>query len=119
MTLEDVANIRVKREEELTTPLQWWQAEIARSEMAIAIGVLGGKDGDKHGLDLEILRLWVRQERLPDGWKPDHTQGLFKTGLMSKVIRDRMRAMKEGRMDNILDDGHDSISSTDATSKDI
>ena len=103
MTLKDVANIRVKREAALEKPLQWWQAEIARGEMAIAIGVLGGKDAAKNGLDLEVLRLWVTQERLPDGWKPDHTQGLYQTGLMAKVIRDRMEAMQKGQMSNILD----------------
>ncbi|KAF8437639.1 Chloroperoxidase [Boletus edulis BED1] len=103
MTLEDVANIRVKREAALEKPLRWWQAEIARGEMAVAIGVLGGKDADKKGLDLEVLRLWVTQERLPDDWEPDHTQGLFKTGKMATVIRDRMAAMKKGQMTNILD----------------
>ncbi|KAG9317991.1 hypothetical protein JVU11DRAFT_51 [Chiua virens] len=72
--------------------------------MAIAIGVLGGKDAAKNGLDLEVLRLWIAHERLPDDWKPDHTQGLYHTGLMSKVIRDRMGAMKKGSMPNILDD---------------
>lgn len=120
MTIEDVANIRVKREAELSEPLRWWQAEIARGEMAIAIGILGGKDADKNGLDLEVLRLWVTQERLPDGWKPDHTQGLFKTGSMAKVIRDRMEAMKKGRMRNILDDERTPSSSpTDAKSKEV
>lgn len=104
MTLEDVANIRVKREAALDKPLRWWQAEIARGEMAIAIGVLGGKDAAKNGLDLEVLRLWVTQERLPDDWKPSHTQGLRKTASMSKVIRDRMQAMTKGWMPNILHD---------------
>jgi len=103
MSLEDVANIREKRERALEKPLKWWQAEIARGEMAAAIGVLGGKDAAKNGLDLEVLRLWVRQERLPDDWKPDHTQGLYQTGVMVKVIRDRMEAMKKKEMDNILD----------------
>lgn len=113
MTLKDVANIRVKREAELAKPLRWWQAEIARSEMAITIGVLGGKDAAKNGLDLEVLRLWVTQERLPDGWKPDHTQGLFKTGLMTKVIRDRMRAMRNGWLRNILDEEPDDAKTTE------
>ncbi|KAG8217080.1 Chloroperoxidase [Butyriboletus roseoflavus] len=104
MTLEDVANIRTKREKALDKPLRWWQAEIARGEMAIAIGVLGGKDAAKDGLDLEVLRLWVTRERLPDNWKPNHTQGLRKTAPMAKVIRDRMEAMRKGWMSNILDD---------------
>ncbi|KAF8548693.1 Cloroperoxidase [Imleria badia] len=120
MTLEDVANIRVKREAALQKPLRWWQAEIARGEMAVAIGVLGGKDGAKNGLDLEVLRLWVTQERLPDDWKPDHTQGLYKTGWMTKAIRDRMTAMQKGQMPNILDDERTHIlSPTESVSKRI
>lgn len=103
MTLEDVANIRVKREAE-SRPLDGVHAEIARGEMAIAIGILGGEKAAIEGLDMDVLRLWVRQERLPDGWKPDHTQGLYRTYKMATVIRERMKAMKEGKMHNILDD---------------
>ena len=103
MTLEDIANIRVKREAE-SRPLDGVHAEIARGEMAIAIGILGGENAATEGLDMDVLRLWVRKERLPDGWKPDHTQGLYKTYKMATVIRERMKAMKEGRMHNILDD---------------
>jgi hypothetical protein len=103
MTLEDVANIRVKREAECR-PLDGVHAEIARGEMAIAIGILGGKDAATNGLDLEVLRIWVENERLPDDWKPDHTQGLYKTYKMATVVRDRMNAMKKGELHNILDD---------------
>ena len=104
MTLEDVANIRVKREEE-SRPLDGVHAEIARGEMAIAIGVLGGEKAAAEGLDMDVLRLWVEEERLPDGWQPDHTQGLYKTYKMATVIRDRMKAIKEGKLPNILDSG--------------
>lgn len=103
MTLEDVANIRVKREAE-SRPLDGVHAEIARGEMAVAIGILGGESATTEGIDLDVLDLWVRQERLPDGWKPSHTQGLYKTYKMATVIRERMKAIKEGRMRNILDD---------------
>lgn len=107
MTLEDVANIRVKREAALPMPLRWWQAEIARGEMVVAIGALGGIEGHKKGVDLEVLRLWVAQERLPNDWKPDHTQGMFKTASVAKVIRDRMEAMATGQLVNILDGERD------------
>lgn len=103
MTLEDVANIRVKREAE-SRPLDGVHAEIARGEMAVAIGILGGENAVTEGIDMDVLRLWIRQERLPDGWKPNHTQGLYQTYKMTTVIRERMKAMKEGRMHNLLDD---------------
>ncbi|KAI5985543.1 Chloroperoxidase [Pisolithus albus] len=102
ITLEDVANIRAKRE--IHGPLDFTHAEIARGEMAIAIGVLGGPNADKEGLDLEVLKTWVKYERLPDGWKPDHTQGLYHTYKMAKVIRDRMNAIKSGKLKNVLDE---------------
>ncbi|KAI6035852.1 hypothetical protein EDC04DRAFT_2703205 [Pisolithus marmoratus] len=103
ITLEDVANIRAKRE--LHDQLDFTHAEIARGEMAIAIGVLGGPNADKEGIDSEVLRTWVKDERLPDGWKPDHTQGLYRTYKMAKVIRDRMNAIKSGELKNVLDEG--------------
>lgn len=102
ITLEDVANIRVKRE--IVTPLGSVHAEIARGEMAIAIGVLGGRNAPTEGLELNTLREWAKYERLPEGWKPDHVQGLYTTYKMAKVIRDRMDDMKSGKLKNVLDD---------------
>ncbi|KAG6334336.1 hypothetical protein ID866_4748 [Astraeus odoratus] len=101
ITLDDVANIRVKRE--IKTPLDSVHAEIARGEMAIAIGVLGGRNAVTEGLDLKVLKDWAKYERLPEGWKPDHVQGLYQTYKMAKVIRDRMNDMKSGKLKNDLD----------------
>lgn len=114
MTLEDVANIRVKREAE-SRPLDGVHAEIARGEMAIAIGVLGGVNALNEGLDMDVLRLWVQEERLPEDWKPNHTQGLYKTYRMATVIRERMKAMKEGKIGNILNNGTGSTGSGEST----
>ncbi|KAG8218082.1 Chloroperoxidase [Butyriboletus roseoflavus] len=114
MTLEDVANIRVKREAECR-PLDGVHAEIARGEMAVAIGILGGENAGTYGLDMDVLRLWVQQERLPDGWTPSHTQGLYHTYKMATVIRERMKNMKEGKIHNPLDD--ETGSQTDETAK--
>ncbi|KAG6375326.1 Chloroperoxidase [Boletus reticuloceps] len=116
MTLEDVANIRVKREAE-SRPLDGVHAEVARGEMAIAIGILGGQNAATEGLDMDVLRLWVEQERLPDGWKPDHTQGLYKTYRMATVIRERMKAMKKGEMRDLLDDDTGSEAAESAKTK--
>ncbi|KAL4075428.1 Chloroperoxidase [Scleroderma citrinum] len=102
ITLADVANIRVKRE--IVKPLDGMHAEIARGEMAIAIGVLGGRNSATEGLDLEVLRHWAKYERFPDNWKPDHVQGLYKSYKMTKVIRDRMDDMKSGKLKNVLDE---------------
>lgn len=102
ITLEDVANIRAKRE--MNDILDFTHAEIARGEMAIAIGVLGGPNADKEGLDFEVLKTWVKYERLPDGWKPDHTQGLYHAYKMATVIRNRMNDIKNGKLVNVLEE---------------
>lgn len=93
MTLEDAAHIRVKREVECGV-LDGVHAEIARGEIVIAIGVLGGKDAAKNGVTISALHDWMQHERLPVGWKPDHTQGLYQTYKMAKYVRDRMREIK-------------------------
>lgn len=93
MTLEDAVRIRIKREAECGA-LDPVHAEIARGEIVIAIGVLGGKDAAKNGVSISALHEWMRHERLPSGWKPDHTQGLYQTYKMSKFVRDRMKAIK-------------------------
>jgi len=72
----------------------------------VPIGILGGENTATEGLDMDVLCLLVQQESdcLPDGWKPDHTQGLYKTYKMATIIRERMKVMKEASMHNILDD---------------
>jgi len=90
MTLEDAARIRVKREAQCKK-LDGMHAEIARGEIVIAIGVLGGKDAAKNGVPISALHDWLRHERLPAGWKPDHTQGLYQTYKMAQFVRQRMR----------------------------
>jgi len=93
MTLEDATRIRVKRESECRK-LDGLHAEIARGEIAIAIGILGGKDAAETGVDIGVLRDWMKNERLPADWKPDHTQGLYQTYKMAKFMRERMAELK-------------------------
>lgn len=93
MTLDDAARIRVKRES-ICGPLDGVHAEIARGEIAIAIGVLGGKDAAKNGVDIGLLHDWMQNERLPADWKPDHTQNLYQTYKMTKRVRQRMIELK-------------------------
>lgn len=93
MTLEDAARIRLLRENE-SGPLDIAHAEVARGEITIAIGVLGGKDAVKNGVDIKVLHDWMQYERLPTDWKPDHTHGLYQSYKMAKYVRQRMREMK-------------------------
>ena len=94
MNFEDVARARVRREAECK-PVDSVHAEIARGEMAIILGVWEVKTKDKVGIPVDYLKRWIGEERLPDGWKPDHTQGLLDVIKRSSMIRDAMNKMKE------------------------
>ena len=67
--------------------------------MAIAIGLFGQKDsddGNKQGIPVDMLRVWLGEERLPDGWKPNHTQGLLETIRTSRQIYNDMKRIEDG-----------------------
>ncbi|KAG2742093.1 Cloroperoxidase [Suillus brevipes Sb2] len=105
MTLEDAARIRVKREV-ACGKLDRLHGEVARGEIVIAIGVLGGKDAAKTGVTISALQEWMGHERLPTGWKPDHTQGLYQTYKMAKFVRERMRAAEAQQSSNKPAESH-------------
>ncbi|KAF8808281.1 Cloroperoxidase [Phlegmacium glaucopus] len=94
MNYEDVARARVRREKQCK-PLDGAHAEIARGEMAIILGVWEVKTKDKVGIPVDYIKRWIGEERLPDGWKPDHTQGLFNVIKRSIEIRSAMDKMKK------------------------
>jgi Peroxidase, family 2 len=90
MTIEDIAKARVLRESQ-SHALDNMHAEIARGEMAIVVGLF---DSRNRGIPVDLLRTWVSEERLPDGWHPTHTQGLFQTMRASWKISSQMKAIK-------------------------
>jgi hypothetical protein len=100
VTVEDVARARVWRESQCPV-LNRFQAEIARGEMAIALGLFSQPESETHrqGIPVDMLRAWFSEERLPDGWKPSHTQGLLETIEASTQLRNEMK--------KIVDSGED------------
>lgn len=84
--LEDVARARIRREKE-AGPLNRIQARVARGEMAIALGFFGTTIGEKTGIQADLFRTWIQNERLPDGWKPSHSTGLVETLTNENKIR--------------------------------
>ena len=94
MNYEDVARARVRREAECNS-IDGLHAEIARGEMAIILGVWEVKTKDKVGIPVDYLQRWIGEERLPDGWKPDHTQGLLDVVNRSSQIRNAMDQMRK------------------------
>ncbi|EEB98000.1 hypothetical protein MPER_02576 [Moniliophthora perniciosa FA553] len=87
----DVGRMRARRQREIAPKkLDGLHEEIARGEMAIILGVWeqetyvenldgeknGGVTVKKKGVPLPYLLTWLGEERLPEGWKPDHVQSL-------------------------------------------
>lgn len=94
MNAIDVARARIRRERG-SKPLDKVHAEIARGEMAIILGVWETKSKDKVGVPAEWMRRWIGHEKLPEGWKPTHTQGLLDTVKRAKAIRAAMDEMRD------------------------
>lgn len=90
MTVEDVARARVWRESQCPV-LNTLHSEIARGEMAIALGLFGSPDSAKPTIPVDVLRVWLGEERLPSGWKPTHIQGLLETIRTSRQINEAMK----------------------------
>lgn len=63
--------------------------------MAIAFGLFGQEDSGRNGIPVDILRVWLGEERLPDGWKPSHTQGLLETIRTSRQIYSEMKKIED------------------------
>ena len=112
MNAEDVARARIRRENE-SPVLNFLRAEIARGEMAIALGVFGGKNGSHDGVPIEWLKEWIQYERLPRGWKYTHTQGFLES---AKAATDIRNAMKRLRLEMDVTDEKDGKAFSDSVS---
>jgi hypothetical protein len=94
LTTDEVAKARVERESQCPV-LNCVQAEIARGEMAIALDIFGQENTDGQSAPLDLLREWLVEERLPDGWKPTHTQGLLQTIRTARELRNQMATLRK------------------------
>jgi hypothetical protein len=99
MDASDVARARIRREK-CSPQLDGVHAEIARGEMAIILGVWETKAGSNVGVPVEWMREWIGHERLPEGWKATHVQGLFDVVKRSKAIRSAMELQKKQSQDS-------------------
>lgn len=86
LTLKKVADRRVQLEE--ATPLDAVHQEIARGEWALVLDIFGREHGGECSADL--LRVWLKEERFPEGWRPSHEQGFLATVSMATHIRNEM-----------------------------
>jgi hypothetical protein len=98
MSIEEFARARVWRESQCPV-LNTLHSEIARGEMAIAFGLFTPPGSEAQGIPVDLLRVWLSEERLPDGWKPTHTQGLLETIRTSALIRQEMHKIEKSGED--------------------
>ncbi|CAK5268306.1 unnamed protein product [Mycena citricolor] len=102
VTGDDIVQTRLRREK-LSPPLDPLHAEIARGEMAIILGVWEQTVEGRKGVPLPWMRRWLGEERLPDGWKPDHVQGLLDVVKRSTAMRNEMNRIREEEAKNAKD----------------
>jgi hypothetical protein len=86
LTLDGVAKRRVELER--VSKLDFTHQEVARGEWALVLDVLGRKYEGK--VPTDFLRIWLKENRFPDGWKPTHEQGLWATVKKAWAIHMKM-----------------------------
>ncbi|KAF8972047.1 Chloroperoxidase [Flammula alnicola] len=98
LNYEDIARARIRRECECK-PIDSVHAEIARGEMAIILGVWETKTKTKAGIPVDFYRRWISEERMPEGWKPDHVQSLRDVVNRSKSVRTAVAKLRKEAAD--------------------
>ncbi|KAJ2927825.1 heme-thiolate peroxidase, partial [Candolleomyces eurysporus] len=86
LTIADVGRARVRREKQ-SPPLSKFHAEIARGEVAIILGVWETKTKEVTGTRMDWLKVWLGEEKLPEGWRPTKQVGMFETMKRAKGIK--------------------------------
>jgi len=94
VTGHDIVRTRIRREK-LSKPLDGMHAEIARGEMAIILGVWNQTVDGKEGIPLPWMRDWLANERMPEGWQPDHVHTLRAVVKTASAMRAEMKKIRE------------------------
>ncbi|KAF9021998.1 Cloroperoxidase [Hymenopellis radicata] len=96
---DDFARMRIRREKETGhVPLPSVRDAFARAEAASILEVFGeirpGEEAERN-VAVERLVSFLGEERLPDGWKPDHVNTLRDTLKRSGQLKKVMDAMRK------------------------
>jgi hypothetical protein len=94
VTGHDIVRTRIRREK-LSKPLNAMHAEIARGEFAIILGVWKKTVDGTEGVPLPWMRTWLADERLPEGWRPDHLETLRDVMKRATALRTEMKKIRE------------------------
>jgi len=90
ITLREFARARLEREAVLRQPLPWFPSHIAAGETALLLDIFGGKDQE---VPVELLKQFLGEERLPDGWTQSSRQGFSKTMKAIGVVKKEMEVV--------------------------
>lgn len=91
LTLDRVAGRRVLLEQ--SSPLDPLHQEIARGEWALVLDIFGREIGGE--IPSEMMKIWLKENRFPEGWKPTHEQGLFETIRKASELRQKMNEIRK------------------------
>ncbi|EMD41173.1 heme-thiolate peroxidase [Gelatoporia subvermispora B] len=94
MTFDDFVRIRVKRDSQYSRPLDSVHEKIALGEISLVLGIFGGQN---ESVPVPWVEQWWMQERLPDDFIPDHTQGLLQTTITSMKLKSRIAQVEKNR----------------------
>ncbi|KAF7334493.1 hypothetical protein MVEN_02278800 [Mycena venus] len=94
VTMHDMAATRVRRESS-SKSLDVIHANIASGELAAILDIWNRTVDGKQGVPLPWIRTWLSLERLPEGWRPDHTQTLRNQLKGVKAIRAEMKKIRD------------------------
>jgi len=99
ITVHDIAARRVEREA-VSLPVDALHAELARGEFAMVVRIFGkGKDNE---LDRAEMKVFLKENRIPDGWSPSHTMHLWEAIATSASLRHAMREIGgKARVENV------------------
>lgn len=103
ITGQEIAAHRVKREAE-SLPVDALHAELGRAEFAIVMEIFG--KGMDRELDRAELEVFLKENRMPDGWVPSHTTHLWEAVARSATIRQAMNEVR-GKMEGEPAQTHD------------
>ncbi|KAF8581400.1 Cloroperoxidase [Ramaria rubella] len=92
ITQEDIATRRVEREA-VSGPVDALHAELGRAEFAMIMEIFGeGKNKEVVKSDMETF---LKEERLPPGWKPTHICHLWEAVARSGKLRNEMNELRK------------------------
>lgn len=93
-TLKDAARARIRRMSTCPNPrVSKFLNQFADAELCLTLNLFS--PGKELKVDLESLREWFEDERLPKNWKPRKEIGIWENHQNTSKMQEYMRALKK------------------------